>query len=340
MTTSKTPPWQMSEEQRGLWPDISGDEINGLGERKLRRPTIVYWPNENMPNKYGEEPIPHGKVVKFMTNRSATTAPEIARTYTDFENRAPEVYDPISAEQRQDTPNNWTAKVKDFVRNHEGDLVGVSRFNPDWYFEEYDPPPDLPWVVVIGAHMDYEKMKQTPPTAENPTAAVEVGEVYNRIDRAAGRLADWIRHQGWYAEHQGGPDSGQMTMIPAALECGFGELGKHGSIINREYGSLIRLSVVRTDMPLVADQEDVFGVDDFCLRCQACSRACPADAIYDEKKWVRGEKKWYVNFDKCVPFFNENYGCAICIAVCPWSRPGAVPTLLEKIAKYERKRKP
>ena len=48
---------------------------------------------------------------------------------------------------------------------------------------------------------------------------------------------------------------------------------------------------------------------------------------------VRGDTKWYVDFDKCVPYFNETTGCGICIAVCPWSRPGVAANLVEKLAR-------
>jgi epoxyqueuosine reductase QueG len=190
---------------------------------------------------------------------------------------------------------------------------------------------------MIGCRMEYEKMRHVPPTVEDPQSAVEVAEKYNQVDRVAGRLANWIRSQGWYAENQGGPNSGKMVMIPAALACGFGELGKHGSIINRELGSLIRLSCVRTDLPLIADDPDIFGADDFCTQCQVCTRACPVDAITPERQLVRGETKWYVDFDKCVPYFNENYACGICIAVCPWSRPGVAPKLAEKMTRRKQR---
>ena len=33
--------------------------------------------------------------------------------------------------------------------------------------------------------------------------------------------------------------------------------------------------------------------------------------------WFGVQKKWYVDFDKCIPYFAETSGCAICIAVCP-----------------------
>jgi epoxyqueuosine reductase len=130
--------------------------------------------------------------------------------------------------------------------------------------------------------------------------------------------------------------AGPINLIPAALACGFGELGKHGSIINRRFGSSFRLASVLTDLPLVADRPDDFGADDFCARCQLCTRSCPPEAIFDEKQLVRGTQKWYVDFDRCVPYFNDTFGCAICIAVCPWSRPALTSTLVRKMESRRR----
>jgi epoxyqueuosine reductase QueG len=67
-----------------------------------------------------------------------------------------------------------------------------------------------------------------------------------------------------------------------------------------------------------------------------CRNACPPDAIGDVKQLVRGVEKWYVDFDKCIPYFDETYGCGICIAVCPWSTPGRAPKLAERWAQRRR----
>ncbi|MBT7951689.1 MAG: 4Fe-4S dicluster domain-containing protein [Gammaproteobacteria bacterium] len=343
MKKAETSKWQISEEQRALLPSVSGNEINGLGETQHRLPDIVYWPNDSVNNaaqtQYENLPKaskhPYGPLVNFMRQRSAGTP--IRKIYTDFENRAPKQLDDISSTVVDDTAENWTEKVKEFVLENEGNLVGVTALKSEWFYTSEETV-DLPWVVVIGVSMDYEKMQHVPPTDEDLQSAIEVGEKYNQVDRAAGKLANWIRAQGWDAENQGGPNSGKMLLTPAALACGFGELGKHGSIINREFGSIIRLSCVRTSLPLVADDVDIFGADDFCTQCQVCSNACPVDAIASDKQMVRGEEKWYVNFDKCVPYFNENYACAICISVCPWSRPGVAPKMAEKMTRRKARK--
>ncbi len=117
------------------------------------------------------------------------------------------------------------------------------------------------------------------------------------------------------------------------MASGLGELGKHGSLINPQFGSGVRLAGVTTDMPLVMTSPDRFGADEFCKNCQVCTRACPPGAISEEKQWVRGVERWYVDFDKCIPAFADLAGCAICIAECPWTRPDVRPKLLATMAR-------
>jgi epoxyqueuosine reductase QueG len=204
------------------------------------------------------------------------------------------------------------------------DLVGVVQTRSEWVFEGYQF--DNPWMVLIGVAMDYDKLS----TAPEVSSALEVVDKYIKGWTVARPVADWIRSQGWRAEAHGGPMAGAINLVPAALACGFGELGKHGSIINREYGSSFRLAAVFTDLPMLEDEADEFAADDFCRNCQVCVNACPVDAIGNEKQMVRGVDKWYVDFDKCLPYFAETHGCGICIAVCPWSATGRAPQLAER----------
>ena len=48
---------------------------------------------------------------------------------------------------------------------------------------------------------------------------------------------------------------------------------------------------------------------------------------------MRGVERWYVDFDKCIPFFVEAASCGICIADCPWTRPSTRPKLLATMAR-------
>jgi epoxyqueuosine reductase len=163
-----------------------------------------------------------------------------------------------------------------------------------------------------------------PSSAEDPEGQLEVCDQYNRGARVVNWLAHWIRAQGYEAKPHAGPWVGSLNLLPAAIACGFGELGKHGSLINREYGSSFRLAAVETDLPLLFDAPDAASAPTtFCAGCQVCANECPPDAISRDKQLVRGTLKWAVDFDRCIPYFNETYGCGICVAVCPWSTPGA-----------------
>ena len=153
---------------------------------------------------------------------------------------------------------------------------------------------------------------------------------YNTASSSCRKLVNHILSLGYEAKAYPGPFATALNMMPAALAAGLGELGKHGSMINRQYGSSFRLSAVTTNLSMIADKPDNFGADDFCMRCQVCSNACPPDAINSEKQLVRGIEKWYVDFDKCIPYFGETLACGICIARCPWSTPDRAPKLAEK----------
>lgn len=206
------------------------------------------------------------------------------------------------------------------------DAVGITAVQPQWIYEGYRVSQH--WVIVLCVAHDWEALR----TAPAETAAAEVIRQYGRGIRAAKGVAGAIRRDGHDAVPHGGPMAHPLLLLPAAIAAGLGELGKHGSRIHPSLGSNLRLACVLTDIPLVPDPPIDFGADHFCQRCQACLTACPPQAITTEKQVVRGERRWYVDFDRCLPFFNEHQGCAICLSVCPWNYPGVAPTLVRKMA--------
>ena len=113
------------------------------------------------------------------------------------------------------------------------------------------------------------------------------------------------------------PNGGELAHIPYAYLSGLGELGKHGSLISPELGSSFRLSLVSTDLPLVVDGPQDYGIDNMCLHCSVCTRFCPAEAIKEEKQTVNGVERWHVDTGACEPYFLQLWGCKICLMVCP-----------------------
>ncbi len=314
----KAAPYAPSSEVLALLPEVSGNAVNGLGDATLRPPDPVFW--------HPYEKIAHHALQKRIEGRYQDH-PRLTRFHARYGGRGDGKPGPKAAAPADEPADRLAAELKEIALAGEADLVGIARLDPLWVYSGYQVA--APWIVILGVAMDYDALAQAPAIE----AQVEVVRQYNRGTRAARALANWIRARGFEAMPHGGPRAGPVSMIPAALACGFGELGKHGSIINRKLGSRFRLACVLTDMPLVADRADEFGADEFCTRCRLCSNACPPDAIFEAKATVRGVEKWYVDFDKCIPYFDETLGCGICIVVCPWSRPGIAEGVVVKRAR-------
>ena len=316
--------YEASDAVKAHWPmaegkPISGNDINGLGVAEKIPMTPVFWRPDGT--------VTHIDVQNYFYQRDADNE-RIREARTMREETFSIPVNGLATEQEDRDPEEWSQLVKEAARSFGADATGISAYRPEWTYKDRDQPAGK-WAIVMGFAHDYAEMDGAP----DDDAYIEVMRQYARAGNAAKHLANWIQDRGHVAEGKVGPNTDDVLMIPAAIEAGLGELGKHGSIINRELGSNFRLSMVTTDLPVIPDKPDVFGADVFCESCQLCSSACPPDAIFREKKMVRGETKWYVDFDKCVPYFVDNKTCGLCLVVCPWSRPGIAPNLLQKMAK-------
>ena len=316
--------YEASDAVKAHWPmaegkPISGNDINGLGVAEKIPMTPVFWRPDGT--------VTHIDVQNYFYQRDADNE-RIREARTMREETFSIPINGLATEQEDRDPEEWSQLVKEAARSFGADATGISAYHPEWTYNDRDQPAGK-WAIVMGFAHDYAEMDGAP----DDDAYIEVMRQYARAGNAAKHLANWIQDRGHVAEGKVGPNTDDVLMIPAAIEAGLGELGKHGSIINRELGSNFRLSMVTTDLPVIPDKPDVFGADVFCESCQLCSSACPPDAIFREKQMVRGETKWYVDFDKCVPYFVDNKTCGLCLVVCPWSRPGIAPNLLQKMAK-------
>lgn len=306
------------------WPAISGNAINGVGEEACRRPSPIYW--------HPPDAIPHGKLQLWFYQRTGAAGERLAEARRDRQRAIDEPLEPIAEGTAARSAEEWTAEVKRAALECGADDVGIAPMRAEYVFEGHEVPKQR-WMIVIAVAQSYEVMRGAPSTE----ALVEVTRQYARGTRAAKGLANWLRRNGEDAFPYGGPMAGSFVLIPPAIEAGLGELGKHGSMIHRRFGANFRLACVLTDADLIADRRDDFGADDFCTNCRICVDACPPDAIKQERTLVRGERRWYVDFDKCLPYFNEAMSCAICLAACPFSRPEIGPRLVDKLARRQNR---
>lgn len=323
-------------------PRTSGNTINGLGETKQRLPTPVY-------HRMKWHPWWLNQLTFYVKSGRDEVAGQSIDTTFKLKKAQAKVIDQLG-KRLEKAPEDWTRAVRD---RSEGtpkcDIIGIAKNHKELYFDwNFKKENHFPkYVIVLLRHMDYGEMEQNLQEQVWQDLPVkqrkwlrpgrETMGVYKLLHEAADDLASWIRSQGYHAEGLGGALGSKTNMLRAAIEAGLGELGKHGSLLNDTYGSSLRLSVVLTDMPLVPDKERDFGADKFCESCQLCTTSCLPQAISDHRKLVRGVEKWYVNFDKCIPYFNDANGCSICISSCPWSRPGVAPNLAKKMLRKKAK---
>ena len=301
-------------------PEISGNELNGLDDPTLRPPDPILW-------HFDPSKTPFSELQSWYRNAVGLAEGAQQHKMANLEYRKRPQAE-VAENSLDLTPAQWSEVIKKAALEEcEADVVGICRVDPNWVFNSYEM--HNKYVIIMG----YSQVEDARSLASTPDAQVEYQHQYRRGNRSAIKLANWIKNQGQMAEPHGGPDAGSMLLVPAAVKAGLGELGKHGSIISRDLGSWFRLSCVLTNLELEVDTPDYIGVDDFCLNCQVCSRECPVDAIDDSKKMVRGVEKWYVDFDKCIPYFMTHSGCGICIAECPWSVPGVSNKLAGKLAR-------
>jgi epoxyqueuosine reductase len=209
-------------------------------------------------------------------------------------------------------PAEMTKQIKAKAMELGANMVGICRLKPHMI----DLGEDLPheFVIVACVAEDYEKVVHGANAVEE-----EAMRVYAKCTEIATELAAYIRDLGYpaLAHHNGGS---AVQAIPIFYQVGFGELGRHGSLINEKYGASFRPGFVTTDLPLTEDQPREFGVQDFCMNCNVCQLNCPGDAIPKEHVMTHGIKRWLIDLEKCYPYsrLRDEY-CHLCVDVCPYN---------------------
>lgn len=176
--------------------------------------------------------------------------------------------------------------------------------------------------IVIITEMPYD-LVQTYPSA---TAGATSGYVHSKIILSIQCLVQYIRHLGYNAI---GSLNDTALNIPYAEQAGLGEYGRNGLLINPILGPRFRIGKIFTDMPLVHNSPQKYGVADLCQICRKCTNACPPSAISDGPPSykiynisnITGVKKWTVDGEKCFDFWSrQSTECGICIRVCPFNK--------------------
>jgi len=206
-----------------------------------------------------------------------------------------------------------TAALKRKALELGASVVGCAQLTPIMVTEGVELPHEFIFCLVVGE--DYAAALRGPRAVETESTST-----YVKCAEIATELANHIRALGYpaLAHHNGGDD---IMALPALYAAGFGELGKHGSLIHPLLGASFRPGFVTTNMPLSVDAPIEFGVQDTCMKCNLCANNCPADAIppADDYEITEGVKRWVTDVEKCytISRLREQY-CHICVDVCPY----------------------
>jgi epoxyqueuosine reductase len=225
-------------------------------------------------------------------------------------------------------------EIKRFAFNIGADDVGIAQLTPVMVRQGVDLPHQHVICMIIAE--DYGEVLKGPRAIEQ-----EACDAYVRCAEVATRMAEHIRSLGYaaMAHHNGACD---VQAIPAMIAAGLGELGKHGSLVNPQFGASHRPGIVTTTMPLAVDVPLEFGVQDTCLHCNLCSNNCPGDAIPREDFILtEGIRRWVTDVEKCYVFsrLRAEY-CHICVDVCPYvHKANGDPVKRDLYKNYTARRK-
>jgi epoxyqueuosine reductase QueG len=172
-------------------------------------------------------------------------------------------------------------------------------------------------AIVLSMEMDRDRIDTSP----SEQSFIEVHQTYHHLGRAANRIAAWLRKRG-YSAHAGHPLMGLALYPPLAQQAGLGWRGLHGLLITPQFGPRVRLAAVFTsieNLPFGRENPHAW-IEEYCDLCKLCVRECPPQAILERPVAHANGLVACTEDDACFPFFAENYGCSICIRVCPFHK--------------------
>jgi epoxyqueuosine reductase QueG len=131
------------------------------------------------------------------------------------------------------------------------------------------------------------------------TSAIQ-GLGYRAVPIPASQIVDWKTQKG------------HLSHKHIARAAGLGWIGRNNLLVNKEFGSRIRLITLLTDLPLVIGSPSIKN----CGSCRDCLSVCPAGAIREQPEefdHLRCYEQLRI-FAKTL-HFSHNI-CGVCVKAC------------------------
>lgn len=320
--------------RRGFGKYVSEDRIAALTD--LRTENLARWKSENKPGyTHKDYAISAGSGVgfsaqSFIGSEKAQTPEEIGfPTWTGSPEDASRI---VSAALR-----HFGAATVGFVEIDGNTEKLIYSYDPDgkeMRIEEADQPEEtddyrlIPrkarWAIVYTVQMSEETFSRAPTPLYSQTTTL----TYRRARNIQDRLQNFLRALGYMG--LGEASTNALGIAPAfGVMAGLGELSRYNRLLTPEYGSMVRVFKLLTDLPLAPTKPIDAGLLEFCKNCTKCADHCPSKALSFEKEpywevkggWNNpGHKAWFEDSTKCRSYWYEvGTNCGICFAVCPFA---------------------
>jgi reductive dehalogenase len=182
------------------------------------------------------------------------------------------------------------------------------------------------YAIVYTVQMSQETMRRSPTVTGSQTTTL----AYKRSEVIQASLQEFLRGLGY--QGLGEAVTNALGIAPAfGVMAGLGEMSRLNRLITPEFGPMVRVFKLLTDLPVAVDQPIDAGIMQFCQRCKKCAEACPSEALSFETEptwetrggWNNpGHKAYFEDATKCMTYWREVAGtnCGICFSVCPFSK--------------------
>ncbi len=226
------------------------------------------------------------------------------------------------------TPIEMTSYIKGMTLYFGALDVGITLLQPYHIYSHtgrgagvYGAPIELDheYAIALTVEMDFEMMGSAP----YAPVVMESAKQYVESARVAVQVAEVIRSMGYAARAH--IDGNYQVIAPlVARDAGLGEFGRMSLLMTPHEGPRVRVGVVTTDLPLVADIRvpDAATID-FCNICKKCAENCPSKSIsFDEREKTDNASRWRINPETCFAYWSViGTDCGRCMTVCPFAHP-------------------
>jgi len=253
----------------------------------------------------------------------------LAAAEFDFLEKQLEFVDgPVSIRSGEKSAEENSRMLKAILSYLGSDLCGICELDQSYVYSNVGRGPEKygeeivqnhKYAVVFGVEMDWRMISAAP----RAPVIVETGNKYVEAARISIMAASFIRRLGYTARAHIAGSNYQAVLPPLGWKAGLGEIGRMGILMTWNFGPRVRLGLITTDLPLVPDRPRSQGMQYFCEKCRKCASNCPSRAIpQGDRTEDNGILRWVLNREDCYRYWRKaGTDCAVCVFVCPFSKP-------------------